>query len=92
MFFFSSQVLSRSATPEEQRRFSKILGKPITANPEIEAIRGQERNCVKLRGLPFSSNPEDILLFFGPFKNDIASQGVHLVLNAVVSSRQCMVQ
>ena len=78
------QVLSTSATPEEQQNFSEILGTPITADPEIETVRGQERKCVKLRGLPWSSKPEDVLLFFGEFKNDIASKGVHMVLNSSV--------
>ncbi len=79
------QVLSASGTSDQQARFSRILGTPISANPEIEALRGKERDCVKLRGLPFDSKPDDVLAFFGSLKDEIASKGVHMVLNANVS-------
>ena len=70
---------------DQQARFSQLLGVSITANPEIENLRGSERKCVKLRGLPYDSGPDDVLQFFGGLKNDIAAKGVHMVLNASVS-------
>ncbi len=81
----SMQVLSVSATPEQQSQFSAVLGTPISANSEIQGVRGQEKKCVKLRGLPFQCGPEAVIDFFGPLKNDIASKGVHMVLNSNVS-------
>lgn len=50
----------------------------------MENLRGHERKCVKLRGLPWSSSPDDVIVFFGDLKDDIASKGVHMVLNANV--------
>ena len=47
-------------------------------------VRGNEKNCVKLRGLPFSSTAENVVSFFGEYGSDIAPEGVHMVLNAMV--------
>ena len=69
----------------EQQHFGKLLGLTITGDPELEKLRGSDKNCVKLRGIPFHATPEDVILFFGELKEDIAIQGVHMVLNAVVS-------
>ena len=52
---------------------------------EIQELKGRERKYVKLRGLPWSCKPEDIVEFFGSLKEEIAPHGVHMVLNAVVS-------
>ena len=51
----------------------------------MQGLRGKEKKFVKLRGLPWSCKPEDVVEFFGSLKEDIAPQGVHMVLNAVVS-------
>ena len=53
----------------------------------MDTLKGSERNCVKLRGLPWSTSPEDVVSFFGDLKDDISSQGIHMVLNAGVSKR-----
>ena len=47
-------------------------------------IHGSESNCVKLRGLPWSSSAEEVIEFFGDLGSDIAPHGVHMVLNAMV--------
>ncbi len=79
-------MLSTSGTPEQQSQFSALLGISIVPDPEIQAVKGQEKKCVKLRGLPYQCGPEAVIDFFGPLKNDIASKGVHMVLNANVST------
>ncbi|MBN3299338.1 ESRP2 protein, partial [Amia calva] len=39
------------------------------------------RDCVRLRGLPYTAAIEDILEFMGEFTVDIKPHGVHMVLN-----------
>ena len=79
------QVLGRSGLPQQQRHFSSLLGLTLTGDPELEGLKGRERKCVKLRGLPWSCTPEDVVQFFGDLKDNIATKGVHLVVNATVS-------
>lgn len=49
-----------------------------------DVVRGNEKNCVKLRGLPYSASAEDVIAFFDEYGSDIAPHGIHMVLNAVV--------
>ena len=62
-----------------------MLGLEIT--PELEGLSGSSRDCVKLRGIPFTSTAEDVIVFFGDMKEEIALQGVHMVLNSMVRGR-----
>ncbi|XP_077577288.1 epithelial splicing regulatory protein 1 isoform X1 [Stigmatopora nigra] len=39
------------------------------------------RDCLRLRGLPYSATIEDILTFLGDFTHDVRPHGVHMVLN-----------
>ena len=82
---FFLQVLNRSGSQEQQHRFMEMLGLSTEQDSEGDGLRGRERNCVKLRGLPWSATPEDVIRFFGELKDDISTHGVHMVLNAMVS-------
>lgn len=82
LFLSLLQVLSRSGSSEVQRRFGDMLGLEIT--PELDGLSGSNRDCVKLRGIPYNATAEDVIVFFGDLKEDIAMQGVHMVLNAMV--------
>uniref|UniRef100_G3P3D3 Epithelial splicing regulatory protein 1 n=1 Tax=Gasterosteus aculeatus aculeatus TaxID=481459 RepID=G3P3D3_GASAC len=42
---------------------------------------GRMRDCLRLRGLPYTASIEDILTFLGEFTQDIRPHGVHMVLN-----------
>uniref|UniRef100_A0A8C5I2F6 RRM domain-containing protein n=1 Tax=Gouania willdenowi TaxID=441366 RepID=A0A8C5I2F6_GOUWI len=42
---------------------------------------GGMRNCLRLRGLPYTASIEDILTFLGEFTQDVQPHGVHMVLN-----------
>ncbi|XP_059920684.1 epithelial splicing regulatory protein 1 isoform X2 [Gadus macrocephalus] len=42
---------------------------------------GGVRDCLRLRGLPYTATIEDILTFLGEFTRDIRPHGVHMVLN-----------
>ncbi|XP_061572773.1 epithelial splicing regulatory protein 1 isoform X2 [Cololabis saira] len=39
------------------------------------------RDCLRLRGLPYTAIIEDILTFLGEFTHDVRQHGVHMVLN-----------
>lgn len=45
---------------------------------------GSMRDCLRLRGLPYTASIEDILTFLGEFTHDIRPHGVHMVLNQQV--------
>ncbi len=47
--------------------------------------RGSERNCLKLRGLPWEATTEEVMEFFGDISRHIQQHGVHMVLDARVS-------
>ncbi|ELK14531.1 Epithelial splicing regulatory protein 2 [Pteropus alecto] len=44
-------------------------------------LAGTGRDCVRLRGLPYTATIEDILSFLGEAAADIRPHGVHMVLN-----------
>lgn len=45
---------------------------------------GSIRDCLRLRGLPYTASIEDVLNFLGEFTQDIKPHGVHMVLNQQV--------
>ena len=61
----------------------------MESSSEMQELRGREKKFVKLRGLPWSCKPDDVVRFFGSLKDEIAPHGVHMVLNAVVSIDFC---
>uniref|UniRef100_A0A4W5JP22 RRM domain-containing protein n=2 Tax=Salmoninae TaxID=504568 RepID=A0A4W5JP22_9TELE len=42
---------------------------------------GGVRDCLRLRGLPYTATIEDILAFLGEYTHDIRPHGVHMVVN-----------
>uniref|UniRef100_A0A8C9RC08 Epithelial splicing regulatory protein 2 n=1 Tax=Scleropages formosus TaxID=113540 RepID=A0A8C9RC08_SCLFO len=53
---------------------------PVLATPPFLA-GGSTRDCIRLRGLPYTAAIEDILEFMGEHTVDIKPHGVHMVLN-----------
>jgi len=53
---------------------------PVLATPPFLAT-GSTRDCIRLRGLPYTAAIEDILEFMGEHTIDIKPHGVHMVLN-----------
>jgi len=43
------------------------------------------KDCIRLRGLPYEAQVEQILEFLGEYSKKIVFQGVHMVYNAQVS-------
>lgn len=57
-----------------------IVSLPVLATPPFIAT-GSTRDCIRLRGLPYTAAIEDILDFMGEHTIDIKPHGVHMVLN-----------
>lgn len=67
---------------------------PLLTNlPQVPLISpqllppGSRKDCIRLRGLPFEAQVEQILEFLGEHSKNIVYQGVHMVYNAQVSSK-----
>lgn len=62
-----------------------IMSLPVMATPPFIAT-GSSRDCVRLRGLPYTAAIEEILEFMGEHTIDIKPHGVHMVLNQQVTT------
>uniref|UniRef100_A0A4W6FUF3 Epithelial splicing regulatory protein 2 n=1 Tax=Lates calcarifer TaxID=8187 RepID=A0A4W6FUF3_LATCA len=60
---------------------SPIVPVPVLATPPFLPAASSTRDCVRLRGLPYTAGIEDILEFMGEHTVDIKPHGVHMVLN-----------
>uniref|UniRef100_A0A8C9YHH2 Epithelial splicing regulatory protein 2 n=1 Tax=Sander lucioperca TaxID=283035 RepID=A0A8C9YHH2_SANLU len=60
---------------------SPIVPVPVLATPPYLQAASSTRDCVRLRGLPYTAGIEDILEFMGEHTVDIKPHGVHMVLN-----------
>ncbi|XP_056268795.1 epithelial splicing regulatory protein 2 isoform X1 [Pseudoliparis swirei] len=54
---------------------------PVLTTPPYLPAASSTRDCVRLRGLPYTAGIEDILEFMGEYTVDIKPHGVHMVLN-----------
>lgn len=63
---------------------SPIVPVPVLASPSFLPAASSTRDCVRLRGLPYTAGIEDILEFMGEHTVDIKPHGVHMVLNQQV--------
>nr|XP_002736133.1 PREDICTED: epithelial splicing regulatory protein 2-like isoform X1 [Saccoglossus kowalevskii] len=84
--------LFRSTTAEVQQVLSRYQQHPLIPNgppptgsvpilPQQMITSGSVRDCIRMRGLPFSASVEDIMKFLGEFAHYIRPHGVHMVLN-----------
>ncbi|XP_069509636.1 epithelial splicing regulatory protein 2 isoform X3 [Ambystoma mexicanum] len=83
--------LFRSTAAEVQQVLNRYLSTPLIPTlpaPLIPVIpqhypiaTGTVRDCVRLRGLPYTAAIDDILEFMGDSTVDIKPHGVHMVLN-----------
>uniref|UniRef100_A0A3Q4G6F6 Epithelial splicing regulatory protein 2 n=1 Tax=Neolamprologus brichardi TaxID=32507 RepID=A0A3Q4G6F6_NEOBR len=60
---------------------SPIMPVPVLTTPQFLPAASSTRDCVRLRGLPYTAGIEDILEFMGEHTVDIKPHGVHMVLN-----------
>uniref|UniRef100_A0A8C7ZJK5 Epithelial splicing regulatory protein 2 n=1 Tax=Oryzias sinensis TaxID=183150 RepID=A0A8C7ZJK5_9TELE len=85
--------LFRSTAAEVQQVLNRYMSTPLIstlpASPIVPVLASQPflpaatstRDCVRLRGLPYTAGIEDILEFMGEHTVDIKPHGVHMVLN-----------
>uniref|UniRef100_A0A669ES64 Epithelial splicing regulatory protein 1 n=1 Tax=Oreochromis niloticus TaxID=8128 RepID=A0A669ES64_ORENI len=74
------QVLNRySSTPLISVAPAPLM--PVLPTMSLLPPPGGVRDCLRLRGLPYTASIEDILTFLGEFTQDIRPHGVHMVLN-----------
>lgn len=55
--------------------------------PQHIITSGTRKDCIRLRGLPYEAQVENILDFLGEHAQSIVLQGVHMVYNAQVIIR-----
>ncbi|XP_069377835.1 epithelial splicing regulatory protein 2 isoform X5 [Paralichthys olivaceus] len=60
---------------------SPIMPVPVLATPPFLPAASCTRDCIRLRGLPYTAGIEDILEFMAEHTVDIKPHGVHMVLN-----------
>ena len=58
----------------------------MTVIPQQLITAGTRKDCIRLRGLPYEAQVENILEFLGEHAKNIIYQGVHMVFNAQVSA------
>ncbi|XP_012704782.2 epithelial splicing regulatory protein 1 isoform X3 [Fundulus heteroclitus] len=84
--------LFKSTAAEVQQvlnRYSSAPLIPVAPAPLVSVLPsvsllphpGGMRDCLRLRGLPYTASIEDILTFLGEFTQDVRQHGVHMVLN-----------
>ncbi|XP_038146947.1 epithelial splicing regulatory protein 1 isoform X2 [Cyprinodon tularosa] len=84
--------LFKSTAAEVQQVLNRYSSAPLipVAPPPLVSIMpsvpllpppGSVRDCLRLRGLPYTASIEDILTFLGEFTQDVRQHGVHMVLN-----------
>ncbi|XP_059507629.1 epithelial splicing regulatory protein 2 isoform X3 [Stegostoma tigrinum] len=87
--------LFRSTAAEVQQVLNRYMSTPLISTlpapiipviPQPFIATGHTRDCVRLRGLPYTATIEDILDFMGEFTIDIKPHGVHMVLNQQMKS------
>ena len=89
------QVLNRSLDPRTPSELPDPHMSPLISHlptsplpgvilPQQLITSGTQRDCIRLRGLPFEASVTDILTFLGEHSRNIVFQGVHMVYNAQV--------
>ncbi|XP_054856266.1 epithelial splicing regulatory protein 2 isoform X2 [Eublepharis macularius] len=83
--------LFRSTAAEVQQVLNRYMSTPLISTlptpiipvipPPYTIAPGSVRDCVRLRGLPYTARIDDILEFMGDATADIKPHGVHMVLN-----------
>ncbi|XP_052132538.1 RNA-binding protein fusilli [Frankliniella occidentalis] len=75
------QVLNRSMDPKTYESVS-APSLPLPMLPQQFVTTGTRKDCIRLRGLPYEAQVENILEFLGDHAKSIVYQGVHMVFNA----------
>ena len=63
---------------------STVAPQPSAVLPQQMITAGTKKDCIRLRGLPYTAQVEHILEFLGEHAKSIMYQGVHMVYNSQV--------
>ncbi len=63
---------------------SSVAPQPTAVLPQQMITAGTKKDCIRLRGLPYTAQVEHILEFLGEHAKSIMYQGVHMVYNSQV--------
>lgn len=64
---------------------------PSPVLPQQMITAGTRKDCIRLRGLPYEAQVENILEFLGDHAKHIVFQGVHMVYNAQVRVKKTLI-
>ena len=64
---------------------SSVVQTPAAVLPQQMITAGIRKDCIRLRGLPYTAQVEHILDFLGEHAKGIVVQGVHMVYNNQVN-------
>uniref|UniRef100_A0A915DJP0 RRM domain-containing protein n=1 Tax=Ditylenchus dipsaci TaxID=166011 RepID=A0A915DJP0_9BILA len=70
--------LFRTTQAEVQQLFNRTLKSPPTFQPTLTAPK---RDCIRLRGLPYEAQVQQVVDFLGGHSRNIVFQGVHMIYN-----------
>jgi len=78
------QVLNRSMDPRTYEQQQPLIASlpQVPLMPQQLLPSGSRKDCIRLRGLPYEAQVEQILEFLGEHAKNIVFQGVHMVYNA----------
>ena len=80
------QVMNRTQEQKEAQQPLIAVPPPMPFPsaflPHPTQVVKTEKTCLRLRGLPFEADVEDILGFLGAYSGHIVRQGIHMVYNA----------
>lgn len=74
---------NRSFGEQQQSLIANLPQVPLI--PQQLLPSGSRKDCIRLRGLPYEAQVEQILEFLSEHSKNIVFQGVHMVYNAQVS-------
>ncbi|KAJ8925573.1 hypothetical protein NQ315_009413 [Exocentrus adspersus] len=78
------QVLNRSLDLKNYEPAAPLIAQipQLPLLPQHIITSGTRKDCIRLRGLPYEAQVENILEFLGEYAKNIVFQGVHMVYNA----------
>ncbi|RWS31711.1 RNA-binding protein fusilli-like protein, partial [Leptotrombidium deliense] len=86
LFSICVKVLNRTMDPRVYEQQQPLLGNipQVPLIPQQLLPSGSRKDCIRLRGLPYEAQVEQILEFLCENAKNIVYQGVHMVYNAQV--------
>ncbi|XP_039256749.2 epithelial splicing regulatory protein 1-like [Styela clava] len=78
---FPGSPVTHAAVQQHQAQLAQLQQAQLQAQAQVVTPPGSIRNCIRLRGMPYSATVEDIMQFLGDLSLGILPNGIHMVLN-----------